>query len=263
MQLSTENPFETPVRNGEVLRGYFQDSGRGVTGVFLPGFASDLNGSKSQLLARHAQQNQRSWLRFDYRGMGISDGSFTELSISRYLEDLEATLNALPSRPIFLVGSSMGGWVATRAAQLWPERIRALLLIAPAYNFIQDYFAALPPEAQQAWQHSGLHDWSLGSNGPVYQLGFEAVRDAARHDLLQDPPRLEIPVTILHGSADEAVPLQRSFQFANRARAQPLAIQTLPSVNHRLQGADQQLLAAVESSLAHIDNDRTLLKSFS
>ncbi|WP_308388424.1 alpha/beta fold hydrolase [Acidithiobacillus sp. AMEEHan] len=257
MQLSTENPFAIPVRDGEVLRGYFQDSGQGVIGVFLPGFASDLNGSKSQLLASCAQQNQRSWLRFDYRGMGISDGSFAKLSISRYLEDVEAVLCALPSRPIFLVGSSMGGWVATRAAQLWPERIRALLLIAPAYNFIQDYFAALAPEAQQAWQSSGLHDWSLGSNGPVYQLGFDAVRDAARHDLLQNPPHLAIPVTILHGSADDAVPLQRSFQFADRARAQPLVIHTLRGVNHRLQGADRQLLAAAESSLAHSEGGRT------
>ncbi|MEY2343102.1 alpha/beta fold hydrolase [Acidithiobacillus sp. IBUN Pt1247-S3] len=253
MPLSTEAPLEIQVPNGELVRGYFQDSKNSAIGVFLPGFASDLHGSKSQLLARFAQQRQRSWARFDYRGMGISAGTFSELSISRYLEDVGAVIQTLPPRPILLLGSSMGGWVATRAAQFWPERVRALLLIAPAYNFIQDYFHGLPIDAQLAWQDSGFHAWQLGDNGPTFQLGFNAVRDAANHNLLLAPPKLDIPVTILHGSADDAVPLQRSFAFARQAQARPLVIQTLYGVGHRLRGADQQLLSAVESTFLRLE----------
>ena len=260
MSLSTEVPLEIQLPSGEAVRGYFQDSTKGAIGVFLPGFASDLNGSKSQLLARHAQQHNRSWARFDYRGMGISDGRFVELSISRYLEDIGSVIRALPPRPILLLGSSMGGWVATRAAQIWPERVRALLLIAPAYNFIQDYFSTLPKDRQLAWQSSGIHAWRLSDNGPIFQLGFNAIRDATDHDLLSTPPKLDVPVTILHGSTDGAVPLQRSFQFAARAQARPLVIETLFGVGHRLQGANRQLLRAVENSFLHIECDNDSAK---
>ena len=252
MQRSTETLMEVPTPSREMVRAYWQDSGAGPIGIFLPGFASDLRGSKSQLLAERAQQSQRSWLRFDYRGMGISDGDFTALTISRYVEDIGAIIRALPSRSLLLVGSSMGGWVATRAAQLWPDRVRALVLIAPAFNFIQDYYAALSPSAQSEWQRSGTHAWQLGAHGPVFSLGFSAVEDAARHDLLAAPPRLDIPVTILHGSDDDAVPLQRSFDFACHACASLLAIQTLQGVGHRLQGAEPQLLSAVDSSFLRI-----------
>ncbi len=246
MQLPCETPFQIELAQHEVLRGYLHDTGSGPIGVFLPGFASDMQGSKSQLLAQHAQRLGRSWLRFDYRGIGRSDGDFAGLSISRYLEDVEAILALVAPRPLVLVGSSMGGWVATLAAQRYPQRIRALLLIAPAYNFIQDYFAALPTEEQKDWQETGLRHWQLGPYGPRFPLAFGAVEDAAAYDLLRHPPRLAIPTLILHGSADDAVPLQRSFTFADLASSPSLAIRVLPGIDHRLQGAERQLLQGVD-----------------
>ncbi len=246
MQLPCETPFQIELAQHEVLRGYLQDAGSGPIGVFLPGFASDMQGSKSRLLAQHAQRLGQSWLRFDYRGMGESDGDFAQLSISRYLEDVEAILARLAPRPLLLVGSSMGGWVATLAAQRHPQRIRALLLIAPAYNFIQDYFAALPAEEQKNWQETGLRQWQLSPYGPQFPLAYTAVEDAAKHDLLRNPPRLAIPTLILHGSADTAVPVQRSFTFADAAVSQQLAIRVLPGIDHRLQGAERQLLQGVD-----------------
>ncbi|MBU2823074.1 alpha/beta hydrolase, partial [Acidithiobacillus ferrooxidans] len=72
---------------------------------------------KSQILARNAQAQGWSWVRFDPRGVGRSDGPFQALTLSRYLADLRLILhNMLQDRPVLLVGSSMGGWLGTIAA---------------------------------------------------------------------------------------------------------------------------------------------------
>ena len=244
--LESEHEFSLAHPNGEIVRGYFQDRSLSPAGVFLPGFASDLRGSKSRLMAVHAEHRGRSWLRFDYRGMGLSDGEMAQFTLTRYLDDLGLVLDMLSPLPVVLVGSSMGGWVATLAAQRWPDRIASLLLIAPAYNFIQEYFHALPEMEQESWQKEGVRTWQLGNAGPSFRMEFAAVTDSLQYDLLDQPPQLSIPVHILHGSADEAVPSGRSLAFAAKARARPLSIRILPGANHRLEGEGAALLQAVE-----------------
>jgi len=246
MQLSSESPFSLLVSSDEHLRGYQQGPEHGPLGIFLPGFASDLGGSKSTLLAQHAARSRWGWLRFDYRGMGLSDGSFAELSISRYLADLEAILAHFAQRPTLLVGSSMGGWVATLAAHRHPEQIQGAVLIAPAFNFIQQYFERLDSASRQTWRDRGIHHWSLGPGGPSFPLQFTAVRDAMQYDPFQNPPMLPMPIHILHGSEDEAVPLLQSYAFMGIARGRNRALEVLHGIDHRLQGAERPLLQAVE-----------------
>ncbi|MGC9127832.1 MAG: alpha/beta hydrolase [Acidithiobacillus sp.] len=229
---------------GERLRGHWRDAGSSPVGIFLPGFASHMGGSKSLLLARFAQQQGWSWLRFDYRGVGESDGAFAELTLSRYLEDLALVLDFLQDRPVLLVGSSLGGWVAALAGVRWPQRIRALLLIAPAFNFIPLLFAALPAAEQEQWRETGLRRWRDPYGLGELEMRYDLVADSTQYDLFREPPSYPFPVHILHGSADEAVPLQRSFDFAARAQAKPLCVEHLPGIDHRLQGADTALLRA-------------------
>ncbi len=244
--LESERAFSVTHPSGEIVRGYFQDKSSSAAGIFLPGFASDLQGSKSCLLAGHAEHSGRSWLRFDYRGVGLSDGEMAQLTLTRYLEDLGLVLAMIAPLPVVLVGSSMGGWIATLAAQRWPDRILSLLLIAPAYNFIQEYFRALPEGEQDSWHKEEVRTWQPGRSGPSFRIGFAAVVDSLRYDLLDQPPQLEIPVHILHGGADEAVPVGRSLAFAARARARPLSVRILPGIDHRLRGGETALLRALD-----------------
>jgi len=240
-----EHPFSLRHGSGEHIRGRWQDLGSGPVGVYLPGFASHMDGSKSRLLAHFAQQQGWPWLRFDYRGVGESDGNFAELTLSRYLEDLALVLDFLRDRPVVLVGSSMGGWVAALAGVRWPRRVHALLLIAPAFNFIPRLFAALPMAEQKRWRETGWRRWHDPYGLGELEMRYELVADSARYDLCQAPPDYPFPVHILHGSADEAVPLQSSLDFAGQARARPLCVEVLPGIDHRLRGADSSLLRAI------------------
>ena len=77
--------------------------------VFLPGYMSDMAGSKAQAVFAWAQANHRACLLLDYSGCGESDGAFALGTLSRWRDEVLAVIAATCSGPVILIGSSMGG----------------------------------------------------------------------------------------------------------------------------------------------------------
>src|SRR4051812_25405563 len=91
--------------------------GAGPAVVWLGGFRSDMRSTKAEALDGWAAGRGRAFVRFDYAGHGASDGRFEESTVSRWLEDTLAVLDAfVRGRPI-LVGPSRGGWLAWRGTR--------------------------------------------------------------------------------------------------------------------------------------------------
>src|SRR4051812_3858225 len=105
--------------------------GRTPTLVFLPGYASDMEGSKATALDAWAESAGRAMLRFDYAGCGASPGAFEDETLENWRDDALAMIDSVDG-PILLVGSSMGGWIMLLAALARPERIAGLVGIAAA-----------------------------------------------------------------------------------------------------------------------------------
>lgn len=72
----------------------------------------------------------------DLHGFGFtprpSAGDYSPAGVLAHLEALLAVLQAQDPQPLGLIGASMGGAVAVELARRCPERIRRLLLLAPA-----------------------------------------------------------------------------------------------------------------------------------
>jgi pimeloyl-ACP methyl ester carboxylesterase len=109
---------------------YRYTDGRGPTLVFLPGYMSDMDGSKATALHCWAATEGRAMLRFDYGGCGASTGEFEAQSLADWRSDVLAIIDGVTEGPALLVGSSMGGWLMLLAALAWPERIAGLVGIA-------------------------------------------------------------------------------------------------------------------------------------
>src|SRR5689334_9917242 len=90
--------------------------------VFLPGYASDMEGAKALALDAFAERRGLGMLRFDYSGTGSSGGDFEDGTLALWLEDSLAGLDAVTEGPLILIGSSMGGWIALHVALTRPER---------------------------------------------------------------------------------------------------------------------------------------------
>src|SRR5690348_972661 len=97
---------------------YRSRAGGGPTLVFLPGYASDMEGAKALALDAFAERRGLAMLRLDYSGTGSSGGRFEDGTLASWLEEAVAAIDRLTHGPLIVIGSSMGGWIALHLALL-------------------------------------------------------------------------------------------------------------------------------------------------
>jgi hypothetical protein len=233
--------------DGERL-AYRKVEGRGPAVVWMGGFRSDMAGTKAQALAAWAQAGGRAYVRFDYFGHGESSGDFAEGTITRWRLDALAVLEELVDGPAVVVGSSMGGWLACLAAMAAPERIAALVLVAPAPDFTEKLMAPkIPAEGRADLARDGVwHRPSL--YGDPYPITAALLEDGARWSILPGPVPIEAPVRILQGGEDPDVPWPHALELANALKASDVVFSLIKDGDHRLSRPQDiaRLIAAVE-----------------
>ena len=206
------DPAYLPRQDGERI-AYRRIVGRGPGILWLGGFRADMNGTKAQAMAEWAARSGRTFVRFDYFGHGASSGAFEDGTISRWRDDALAALDALTEGPQVLVVSSMGGWMAMLLAEARPERIAAMVLIAPAPDLTEDLmWAKMPPDVRRAIAEDGR--WQYQPNGADgYPITRELIEDGRNCLVLGKTLDVRGPVRILHGEADQDVPWQHGLRL--------------------------------------------------
>jgi pimeloyl-ACP methyl ester carboxylesterase len=229
--------------------------GAAPTVVWLGGFRSDMTGTKAQALAEWASAAGRAYLRFDYLGHGESSGDFqAKGTITRWREDALAVLDEMVEGPVVLVGSSMGGWIACLVAMARPERVRAMVLIAPAPDFTEKLMAPeIPAAGHAALAADGvwMRPSEYGDEG--YPITRTLLEDGARWSILgAEPVPIEVPVRILQGGADPDVPWRHALELAQAIRGQDVVFSLIKDGDHRLSRPQDiaRLLAAVAELVA-------------
>ena len=243
-----EIAFSLKSRPNVLLAGFASDTGVGPVGLFLHGFRSHAQGEKARALAAHAQAQGYSWVRFDLAGHGLSSGDFEEQCLSDWLEDAVCVAQRYAPRPLILVGSSLGAWLAVLMARQAGLKVAGLLLVAPAFNFLQRRFQELPDAVQGLWRAQGYLSVPdpYGVATAHYRIRHDVLLDAQRHDVLMAPVTLPCPLVIIHGAADELVPLSVSEEFMARVSAPERELRVIPGGDHRLTQAIPELLAALD-----------------
>ena len=222
--------------------------GAGPVVVWLGGFRSDMAGTKAQVLADWAQARGRAYVRFDYFGHGESQGDFAQGTITRWRDDALAVLETLVEGPAVLVGSSMGGWISCLVAGAAPERVAAMVLIAPAPDFTEKLMAPEMTPADRA-QMAATGVWLRPSEyGEPYPITRELLEDGARWSILPGPVNIDAPVRILQGGADPDVPWRHALELAQAIRGENVVFTLIKDGDHRLSRAQDlaRLTAALD-----------------
>jgi pimeloyl-ACP methyl ester carboxylesterase len=212
-----------------------------------------MNGIKATALAAHCRARSHPFLRFDYFGHGASSGDFRAGSIGRWLEDALAVIDALTEGPQILVGSSMGGWIALLAALARPDRVRALVGIAPAPDFTEDLIWARLSDAQRRQlRESGELGAPSAYEADVVPITLRLVEEGRRHLLLRGPIALGCPVRLLHGMEDADVPYQTSLRLIEKLTGTEAVLELIEDGDHRLSRPQDlaRLFAAVDRMAA-------------
>ena len=198
--------------------------------VFLPGYASDMEGTKALALDAFAERRGLGMLRFDYSG-GSSAGRFQDGTLELWLEEALAAIDRLSEGSLVLVGSSMGGWIALHLALLRPERVQALVGIAAAPDFTDWGFTAEQKERLE--RESRIEE--SNPYGPEPSVFTRAFRDSGQRLLvLGGEIAIDCPVRLLHGECDSEVPLEVALRTMRALRSGDVQLNLLKGGGHRL-----------------------------
>ena len=234
------------VRPDRPRLAYNLREGRGPTLVFLPGYASDMAGTKAVALDAWAESQGRAMLRFDYSGCGESEGAFEDGTLALWRDDVLALIDELTEGPLVLIGSSMGGWLGLLAAEARPRRVAAFVGIAAAPDFTD-------------WGYSQDEKMKLLADGRVEQpsdYGAPLVTTRAFWQsgeglrMLHREIAVGCPVRLLHGQCDADVPWHHSTHLAGQLRSADVQTILVKDGDHRLsRPQDLDLLIATVSSI--------------
>jgi len=226
---------------------YRHRAGNGPTLVFLPGYMSDMEGTKALALDAWAERAGRAFLRFDYAGCGRSGGAFEAQTLAGWLGDVFAMIDQVAGGDVVLVGSSMGGWLMLHAALARPGTVKGLIGIAAAPDFTGWGFT----EAQKMTilREGRLVETSPYGGAPtVTTRAFWESGEAMR--MMHAPLAIDCPVRLLHGQRDKDVPWTWAPEIARLARSADVQVTLVKDGDHRLsRDTDIALLTATVARL--------------
>lgn len=224
--------------------------------TWLGGFKSDMTGTKAEALAAWARGADRHFLRFDYYAHGQSSGEFRKATIGRWREDALAAIDALAEGPQVLIGSSMGGWMALLAALARPERVKGLVLIAPAPDFTEELmWKGFAEEIKEALTRDGIYREPSDYSDEPYEITMKLIDEGRGHLILDAPIPLTCPVRILQGMKDPDVPWAHAMRLVDALQSTDVTINLSKSGDHRLSTPDDiaRLAQVVETLLGELE----------
>jgi dipeptidyl aminopeptidase/acylaminoacyl peptidase len=180
------------------------------------GLLSSKDSEKYIALGNRLSQEGIAMLRFDFRGIGESEGRIEDDTVSRRIVDLGSAIDFVRSRQdlgnrIGLLGSSLGGYVSLIKASL-DQTIRAVVIWATPFH---------------------LDD--LKSNKGTEGHPFPAetfFEDLPKHRLLPLLSKVS-NCMVIHGEKDELVPVDQAWEIFHSLSA-PKEIHVIEGADHRL-----------------------------
>ena len=180
-------------------------------------------------------------LRFDFTGLGHSEGEFANTNFSSNVEDLlqaAAWLRANHRAPALLVGHSLGGAAVLAAAPSIPE-VTSVATIGAASD--PAHLEHLLPRAIEEIEQDGRAEVTLG--GRRFTVKRQFLEDIREQNLLTRLPSLERALLVLHAPQDEVVDIDHARRIFEAAR-HPKSFLSLGGADHLLTNADDARYAA-------------------
>ncbi|AFY38852.1 protein of unknown function UPF0227 [[Leptolyngbya] sp. PCC 7376] len=188
--------------------------------IYLHGFASSPKSRKAQYFLEHIP---------DLFVPDLNQEDFGKLTVSRQIEQVRELL----IEPSYIIGSSLGGLTAALLAEKYPELIKKIVLMAPAFQFTKNWRKRLGEKNLGHWQRTDALPIYHYSYQKEISLHYEFFRDAEA--LSEYEFQNQVPTLILHGNNDETVPISVSEDYAhNRDWVKFIALDSDHSLGDRL-----------------------------
>ncbi len=216
--------------------------------IFAHCFTCSKNLSAVVNISRALNLRKIAVLRFDFTGLGDSEGDFSDTNFSSNIQDLQSAYDFLSTdyeAPKIIIGHSLGG-AAVLAAAGSMESVRAVVTVgAPADPpHVKNLFKESIEEIKQ----TGEATVSIG--GRPFKVKEQFLHDLEQNDLADMLSGLNKALLILHSPQDQIVGVENARKIYEGAR-HPKSFVTLDGADHLLSNkADSLYVGDIISSWA-------------
>ena len=195
--------------------------------VFLHGFMSDIEGDKPKNFLNYCKKRKLGFLAVEYSGHGKSSGKFNNSNISKWTEDVRVSINKIINKKKFiLIGSSMGSWLSLNQFKYFKNQIKGFLGIGSGPEFLERLmWKKFSDKVKKEIIQKGIYQLKHGEY--EYPITYQLIKDGRKNKVLHKKYKIKIPVTMVHGSKDEVVPViysRKILKIFNNAKKNILVI---------------------------------------
>ena len=195
--------------------------------VFLHGFMSDIEGDKPKNFLNYCKKRKLGFLAVEYSGHGKSSGKFNNNNISKWTEDVKVSINKIINKKKFiLIGSSMGSWLSLNQFKYFKNQIKGFLGIGSGPEFLERLmWKKFSDKVKKEIIQKGIYQLKHGEY--EYPITYQLIKDGRKNKVLHKKYKIKIPVTMVHGSKDEVVPViysRKILKIFNNAKKKILVI---------------------------------------
>jgi alpha-beta hydrolase superfamily lysophospholipase len=232
MKNSKDLSFVNP--NGQTLSGELDwpiQSVPDAYAIFAHCFACSKHTRAMSTVSQALTRKGIAVLRFDFTGIGSSEGDFSDTTFSSNVTDLVAASGHLKTHfaaPTILVGHSFGGMACLKAAAQLPE-IKAVATIGSAFD--PRNVRQMADGFQNTIEKSGAAPLKLA--GQSFQIKRKFLEDLDSVDLAKTLPTLNLALLVLHSPVDDVVSIENAEQIY-RAASHPKSLISLDTADHFL-----------------------------
>ena len=199
--------------------------------IFAHCFSCNSNFNAVKNISRSLSNHGFGVLRFDFTGLGKSEGEFAESHFSANVEDLLDVSNYLEKHykaPSLLVGHSLGGAAVIVAASKL-EHIKAVATVgAPAtVSHVTHLFSHGTDDIQEKG------DVEVKIGGRPFKINQDFVNDFGKTDLPKIIKKLRKPILVMHAPFDKVVGIENAHQIYHNA-IHPKSFISLDDADHLL-----------------------------
>jgi putative redox protein len=168
-------------------------------------------------------------LRFDFTGLGESEGDFSDTTFSSNVDDLVAAAAFMEREfegPKILIGHSLGGAAVLHAARRIPSASAVATLAAPSS---MDHLAGVIRSSQADIEESGKAVVQIG--GRSFRIRREFLDDLSKVNMRDAVSGLGMPLLVCHSPADRTVGIDNATEIFAVAK-HPKCFLSLDSADH-------------------------------
>ncbi|MGB5510884.1 MAG: bifunctional alpha/beta hydrolase/OsmC family protein [Woeseiaceae bacterium] len=199
-------------------------------------------------IARALNEEGIAVLRFDFTGLGDSEGAFADTNFSSNVSDLLAAVDYLEKQheaPTLLVGHSLGGTAVLQAAPQVPSAVAVATIGSP---FDPAHVLHLFAGAADALEERGAAEVNLG--GRPFLMKRQFVEDLGKQSLKETVGSLRKALLVMHAPLDNIVEIDNASALY-RAAKHPKSFISLDNADHLLsRAADSRYVGHVLAAWA-------------